>query len=199
MGTPDADCALFDAIVSMINEPTLAQKIGIPVDSARGSYTLPSSTVETYGQFLDILEAFYIHLKRYIGGNTAASDMVKARSEAIALLEETFRNRGRGEAAFAAARDGTEGGMRAVLDAVTEQYKTEEQAKHVLRIFKDAMSEMEWEEKVHCIRGAMKRLGPLLPAELRNEPAERFVKNWEVIVRAYVQSSDRIGQLLRTM
>ena len=199
-GTPDADCTVFDTIISMINEQALAREIGIPVDSARASYTLPSSTVETYAEFLDTLQAFYIHLKRYVGGNTASvPDMVNARSEAVALLERAFLHRGQGEAAFAKARDGTEGGMRAVLDAVTEQCKTEEQAKHILRIFKDAISEMEEEEKVRCMRGAMKRLGPFLPADLRNEPAERFVKNWEAIIQAYVQSIDRISQLLRTM
>ena len=89
--------------------------------------------------------------------------------------------------------------MRSILDAVTEQYKSEEQAKYILRIFKDAMNEMEWEEQVQFMRGAMKRLRPILPPDLKDEPAERFAKNWEPIVRAYVQSFDRIGQLLRTM
>ena len=199
-GTPDTDCMAFDAIASLINEQTLAREISIPIDSARGSYTLASSTVETYGEFIGTLESFYIHMKLYIGDSPAGmSDTPKARSEAIAILERTFYDKGQDKAAFARARDGTGGGMKFILDAVTEQYKTEEHAKYILRVFKDAMSEMEWDEQVQFMRGAMKRLGPFLPVDLRDEPADRFTGNCEAVVRAYVQSVDRMGQLLRTM
>jgi hypothetical protein len=199
-GTPDADCMVFDAVTSMIDEQALAQEVGIPVDSARGSYTLTSSTVDTYEEFLDTLQSFYIHLQRYIGpGTTESPGTADARQQTIALLQRTFRDKGGDKAAVAVARDGTRGGMRSILDACTEQLKAERRAAYIQRVFRDALDASSWDESVRFMRGAMKRLGPFLPAELRNEPAERFAENWEAIVQAYVQSLDRIGQLLRTM
>jgi len=199
-GTPDADCMVFDTVISMIDEQALAQEVGIPVDSARGSYTLTSSTVDTYEEFLDTLQSFFIHLQHYIGpGTTGSLGTADARQQTIALLQRTFRDKGGDKAAVAMARDSAMGGMRSILDACTEQLKAERRAAYIQRVFRDALDASNWDESVRFMRGAMKRLGPFLPAELRNEPAERFAENWEVIVQAYVQSLDRIGQLLRTM
>jgi len=199
-GTPDADCMVFDAVTSMIDEQALAQEVGIPVDSARASYTLTSSIVDTYDEFLDIMQAFYTHLQRYISsGPIQAPDTTEARQQTIALLQRTFQGKGGDKAALAVAMDGTQGGMRSILDALTERFKAERRAAYIQRVFRDALDASNWDESVRFMRGAMKRLGPFLPAELRNEPAERFAESWEAIVQAYVQSLDRIGQLLRTI
>jgi hypothetical protein len=173
---------------------SIKARVDIRVDSARGSYTLTSSTIDTYDEFLDTLQAFYMHLQRCIGpGPTAALDTSRDRGEAIALLERTFCRKGGEQAAFALARDGIQGGMRSVLDALTEQFKAERQATYVQRVFKEAIAALDWDERVTFMRGAMKRLGPFLPSELKNEPPERFARSCEAIVHAYVQSLDKIG------
>jgi hypothetical protein len=200
MVASDADCMVFDTVMSMINEQTLAREVDIPIDSARGSYTLPSSTVDTYEEFLGTLHTFYVHVQRHIiPGLTEAQDATESRQGVIALLERAFRARGGDKAALAIARDGTRGGMRSILDALAEQLKAERQAAYIQRVFKNAVAALDWDENVRFMRGAMRRLGPFLPAELRTEPAERFARNWEAIIQAYVQSLDRVGQLLRTM
>lgn len=199
-GTPNSDSLVFDTITSMINEQALAQEVGIPLDSARGSYTLTSSTVQTYEEFLDTLQSFYVHLHRRTGGPpTEGLEATKARDEAIALLKRSFRRKGDDSVAFVRAKDGTEGGMRSVLDAMTEQLKAERQGAYVQRILKEAIDALDWDDRVAFMRGAMERLGPLLPPELKNEPVERFAPNGEVIAQTYVQALDRMGQLLRTL
>lgn len=198
--TPDFDCIVFDAVTSQINEQALAHEFGIPIDSARGAYVLDSSTIISYDEFMDTLEAFYIHVLRYVSSGTEQSlDVAKARPETIALLERAFHGKGGAEAAFARARDGIQGGMRSILDGFTEQYKAEKQVAYVQRVFKDAIASMDWDARVRFMSGAMKRLGPFLPSELRNEPPERFVRSYEAIVRAYVESIDGVGRLLRTL
>jgi hypothetical protein len=196
----DTDCVAFDAITSMINEPALVREVDIFIDSARGSYMLTSSTVDTFEEFLDTLQAFYIHLERCISPDSAQElDAVEARQRMIALLNRTFQDRGGHKAAFVIAREGTKGGMRSLLDALTERFKAERRAAYIQRIFKDAFDTSNWDESVRFMRGAMKRLAPFLPEEMRNEPAERFAENWEPIIQAYVQSLDGVGQLLKTM
>ena len=195
----DSDCIVFDTVASQINEQSLAQEVGIPIDSARSSFILDSSTIKTKEQFLDTLQAFYIHLQHHISPTIPQSlDVNKARAETTALLEKAFANQGGDRAAYAKAEDGIQGGMRSVLDAVTEEYKAEKQAAHIQRIFKDAVNVMDWNEQVRFVHGAMKRLEPFLPPDLRNQPPERFTGNYETIVKAYVKSFDKVNQLLRT-
>jgi hypothetical protein len=196
----DFDCMAFDTVTARINEQALAQDFGIPIDSARGAYALDSSVINSHDEFIGTLEAFYIHLLRYASSETGLSiDVASARSEAIALLERAFHGKGGVEAAFARARDGTQGGMRSILDVFTEQYKAERQVAYIRLVFKDTIDSMDWDARVRFMSGAMKRLGPFLPCELRNEHPERFIRNYEAIVRAYVESVDSVGRLLRTL
>jgi hypothetical protein len=198
--TSEVDCIAFDTVVSQINEQALARRFGIPIDSARGSYILDSSTVQSEEEFFGILEAFYVHLHSWTSGSAnvsfAAGD---ARHKVTALLESVFRNKGGREGAYARARDGTQGGMRSVLDTVAEQCKRETYTEYVQCVFAQAVSGMKWGDRVQFMRAAMKRLGPVLPPELRDEPPERFVRQYEVIVRAYVESLDRLRELLQTL
>jgi len=199
-GTSDSDCVVFDAVVSQIRTQAIALQVDISIDSARGSYILESSTVETPEEFLDIIVAFFIHMKRYISSSTdKVEDMTRARTEAIALQQRAFRDKGGDLAAFARARDGTKGGMRTVLDALTEQYKGEKKEAYVEMIFHDAIEALGWDERVRCIRGLIKRAGQCFPEEFKNKPPERFARNYKSIFRTYVKSLDSIDQFLRTM
>ena len=126
-------------------------------------------------------------------------DTARARSETIGLLTRAFQDQGGDQAAFARARDGVQGGMRSALDRLTEQYRAERQAGYIQRVLKDAVDALDWQERVRFMQGALKRLGPFLPVELRDQPAERFVKNHEIIAQAYVESIDKVGRLLRSM
>ena len=198
--TLGTDCRVFDAVASLISEQSLAEKFGIAIDTARSSFVLASSTIQSYEKFIDTLQAFYIHLQRFVDDSGGRSlDLMKARSETIALLERTFENEGSDQAVFARVRDGVKGGMRLVLDQVTEQYKSQKQAEYIQRVFKDAVSAMDWNGRVDFMRGAMKRLANFLPPELRDQPPQRFVRNFEAIVQAYVGSLDKVKQFLRTM
>ena len=196
----DYDCIVFDMVVSQIKERAIAEQVGIPIDSARGSFILESSIVETFEGFVDSIVAYYIHMQRYISSSPdKATDMTMARTEAIALLQRTFRDKGGDQAAFARARDGVKGGIRTILDALTEQYKAEKSQAHIELVFTDAIGALGWDERVRCIRGLIKRAGGSLPKEIRDEPPERFARNYKSLLRIYVKSFDNVEQLLRTM
>jgi hypothetical protein len=198
--TSDPDCAAFDTVVSLINEEALAREFGILADSARASFVLESSTVQEYEEFIDLLQALYIRLQLCVSASAVKTlDTATARTEVIGLLERAFKGQGGDQAAFMKARDGIQGGVRSVLDALTEQYKVEKQTAYVKRVFKDAVNAMDWNERVRFVRGAMKRLAQFLPSELRDESPERFARQYEPIVLAYVKSLDHVNQLFRSM
>jgi len=91
----------------------------------------------------------------------------------------------------------TQGGMRYVLDVLTEQFKMEEQEKHIDHVFKDALDPLDWNARVALIQALLDRLGPHLPPEIRSAPPERFARRWETIVRTYTQSLDHVKKALR--
>ena len=196
----NADCCLFDSVTSQISEHAIAREIDVPIDSARASYVLDSSKVDTEEEVLDTLESFFIHLQRHTASAVVESvDEMKARSEAIALLQRTFRGRGGDRAALTRAQNGTQGGIRSFLDILTERYKAEKKAAYIQRVFKEAIDIMQWDQQVSFMRGAMMRLGPLLPAELRHIQPERLIGSYQTIIQAYVESLDRVSRLVGTM
>jgi hypothetical protein len=198
--SPEWQSSVFDVVVSSISEGALAQRLSIPIDSARASYRLDSSTVGSYDEFVDILTAFYVHLRRYIQPDVIdPPGRVQARSKAEGLLERTFGNRGGARAAFIQARDGIDGGMRSVLDAVSEQVKRDEQAEYVGMVLKDATDGLDAEQRTAFVREAMRRLRPFLPSEVSNEPPERFARGYEAIARAYVQWLDHVNRIWTTL
>ena len=75
-----------------------------------------------------------IHLFRRVRGVDANEPVQAFGAEAFALLERTFAHGGGVKAALLEARTGAKGGMRYVLDAMTEQFKKEERGKEVERV-----------------------------------------------------------------
>ena len=195
-----SECSLFDTVTAEISELALTKKFGVPIDSARASFVLASSTVRSYDEFIEIVESFFVHLQKYSSVDVlAVFNLQQAGSKAMVLLEETFRELGGSRAAFARARDGTDGGIRAVLDEMTEHCKKQIQIEQVNVVLEKALADMDWSDRINFTKGAMKRLGPFLPPEIRSEPPERFAKHVDEIARAYVRSIHNMQQLLSTM
>ena len=120
-------------------------------------------------------------------------------AEALALLERAFRDKGGVDGAQAEARHGINGGMRFILDVMTEQYKAEQQTKRVSRVFKAALDPLDWNARVQFMATFLERLGPHLPPEILAQPPARFARHYEPILKTYVQSLDRVRQLLHNL
>ena len=103
-------------LLSAFDEIVIAQRVAIKHDETRMQYHLPSNTVTDFEEFKDIITRYYnYHFTRCVtnGGRFAGGE---ARSAARTLLENEYRRR-RGDivSAFNDAKDGTNGGLRAML------------------------------------------------------------------------------------
>ena len=195
----DDATAAVEAVLTEIDADVLAKEIGLPIDSARARYVMGELLVDSNDEFHDAASAFYLALLRHAGVVPASTADHAVADEALALLERAFASKGGVGAARAEARDGINGGMRFVLDVMTEQYKLEQQSKHVASVLQEALDPLNWNERVAFIRALLDRLGHHLPADLRSQPPERFARHYDIIVKTYVQSLDRVKQLLRTL
>ncbi len=193
------ESAAFETVVSEISADTVARKIGLPIDTARASYHMDRVTAETYDEFNEAVSSYYLHLLRHTRSIGAGVEPHVVSAEALDLLERTFAKDGGQAAALAEARDGMHGGLRFVLDALTERFKTEQQVKHVQWVLKEALDSADWPARVAFTAALLERLAPHLPADVRAKPPERLAKHYDLIARAYVRSIDTVRALLRAL
>jgi len=189
---------IFDKVVSQINQDAIAKDLASGIDMARSTFILDSVTIENYQQFLEIIRGLYIHLKN--AQVTEAVDIVdqsRYQAEAIELAEKTFAQKGGIEAAVQRAKDGTAGGMRKVLDEITDFYKQDQQRKHIKAVFRRFVDDLSWQEKTEFMKCAMERLSNFLPEDLRDQPPERFARSYEAIAIGYVESMEQFNKLIK--
>lgn len=187
---------LLEAILSEIGADNLTEKIAKPINQARATYVM-DATVASHENFIEIITSFYLHVLRHIRSVIDPVDKSAVSAEALALLERTFAKDGGFQGALAEARHATNGGVRLVLDSLTRQFIREQQEKHIDHVLKTAMDPLDWDGKVKLIDAIIKRLRPYLPADIVDQPAERFAVQYEQIVRAYSQTLDQITSFLR--
>ena len=190
---------ILERILSEISEENLAGKIGHPVDRARASYVTDAVTVKDGFEFNDSVTAFYAHLFRHTGSPARQMKKDAVASEAIALVERAFAQKGGYKAALAEGEHGINGGMRLVFDAMTESLKLKGKEDCISMVFKVAMDALDWDKKVRLMKVFMERIGAELPADLRDLPPERLEPHWEEIIRLFVESISKVKDLLKRL
>ena len=186
----------FDEVVDKLNQKSLAAKIDIPIDAARGSFTLERPVVNSYEEFIDVITTFFIHLRCHTDKTDLNSvDAAICRNDALALFERAFRDHGGSQAAYLRASEGIDSGIRGVIDQISDLYKSEQKAKYANRILKETVDVMSWDDRVNFTRSAIARIGHLLPQELRGQPPERFARDFEAITKAVIRSLDKINNV----
>lgn len=192
------DSGLRD-VISLINENSLAERISLPVDSARASYLLDTVLVQSHEAFNDTITSFVVHVFRRVRGVDVNEPVQAFGAEAFALLERTFAHGGGVKTALLEAQTGTKGGMRYVLDAMTEQFKKEEREKEVQRVVLEALDPLDWDSQVSLIKALLERLWTHLPDDIRDQPPERYANHVEPLARAYVESMDQLNHAFRSL
>lgn len=189
----------LDLVLDSICGNALAQRIGLPIDTARATYQLESVTTSSHHDFLRICSSFYSHLLCHVCCSAISVDPGAAVRDALDLVGQAFEREGGLSGAEAEARDATRGGLRFVLDAMTESFKRDQQSKEVRRVLKEAIDPMDWASKVTIMSELLTRLGSGLPPDLRARPVERYAKSVEALIQQYVKSVNEMGRLMRAM
>lgn len=187
------------SIVSEIDADALTLMFGIPIDSARATYPLDSVRAKDSDVFAKTVTSFYIHLLRHTQKISGSVSVKNGEAEAFSLIERTFSNKGGFRGALSEAKHATNGGLRMILDMMTEQFKHEEQKKHVNYIIKSALDPLDWDSKVSLVKGILSTLQHILPQKIRCQPPERFAGQYDIIVKAYVDSINELNLFFRKL
>ncbi len=191
--------ALVNRVLAEIDRDNLTARIGLGIDTARASFILKSVTVPDNAEFMDTIAAFYAHLLRHTGTINGATDPSGVGAEAKALVDRAFPGEHGFETAINEALNATHGGLRYVLDAMTERYKREKEEEYVSYVLAYAVDPMKWETKVEFMGALLNRLAGVLPPDIHPETPGRYAKNCDIVARAYVNSMEKVTMLLRSM
>jgi hypothetical protein len=190
---------LIERVLEEISEENLTEKVALPVDEARLSYVSEKATVHDGFEFNDAITAFYVHMFRHIESPSGNMNRDALAAEAIDLVQRAFDQKGGYKAALAEGTHGANGGMRAVLDSMTERLKQEERAKCISRGFKEAIDPLDWDAKVRLMEVFIKRIEPELPPDLKDIPPKKLASHWETVLQCYAESRDRISDFLKRL
>jgi hypothetical protein len=195
----DRENELLDRLLAELSHENLAHKIGFPMDEARLSYLTDKVTVKDGHEFDETVTAFYAHIYRYLESPTGHLSRSALSTKAIEVVEEAFEHKGGYTAALAEAKYGVNGGVRLVFDTMTEHLKKEKKGKYILMIFKVMVDSLDWDLKMRLMKVFLDRIRPVLPADLKDIPADQVAKHWEEIIRCYADSLDKVSDLLKRL
>lgn len=122
----------LDWILEQLDERIVAERIAIPHDEARASFSTGKNTVDSIEEFDDVIGRYYSHhFTECVSSGGWLSD-TDAQGEAKEILERRYGKRGKGYmAALADAQHGTNGGLRYVLDVLADELKRQAVERHI--------------------------------------------------------------------
>lgn len=187
-------------LLQALEERTIARRIAIPHDEARMRYPLRSNTVGSFSEFSDIIGDYYnYHFTSCVSsGGTLSRSEATGRAKEI-LEKEYRRNGGDIVSAFNDAHDGTNGGLRVVLDKVADGLKAESVERYIREVFDRQVAPNSWEAKVEIIRQFIAQCGANLASSIRADQPERYAQNFQELIRSYVEALKRTSSIFRRL
>jgi hypothetical protein len=188
------------SLLAALDERTIAQRVAIPHDEARMCHPLHSNTVTSWDQFSDIVADYYNHHFTTCVSNGGALSRSEATGRAKEILEREYRRQnGDIVTAYNDAHDGTNGGLRLVLDKIAEGLKAESVERYMRDMFDRHVAPNSWEDKVAIIRQFIAQCGVHLSSSIRADQPERYARDFEELIRSYVAALQRTSSIFRRL
>ena len=188
------------SVLGALEERQIARRIGIPHDETRMRYPLERNTVRDFDEFSSAIGDYYNHHFSSCISNGGALSRTEAVGRAKEALEHHYRRRnGDIVSAFNDAHDGTNGGLRVILDTLAELLKAEAVERYVRDVFDRHVAPNSWEDKVELIRQFIERCGPDLSTSLDADHPERYARDYTELIRAYVDSLRQTSAMFRRL
>lgn len=188
----------LEHLLAALDEVAIARNVAIPHDEARMNYRPRGNTVGNFDEFAEIIADYYnYHVSQCVvrGGSLSQRE---AAGRAKELLEQEYRRQGENAiTAYNDAHDGTNGGLRIVLDRIAEKLKAESVERYVRDAFDRYVDPTDWDRKVDIIRQFFSRFGHLLQSSIRTDQPERYAQNYEELIRGYVEALRKTSSAFR--
>jgi hypothetical protein len=191
--------AIMD-ILEELDERTIAREVGIPHDEARMRFPLQTNTAVSFPEFEDVIAQYFDYHHGHCVACGGRLSRAEAAGRAKEILEKEYRRRhGDLVTAYNDAHDGTNGGMRAILDMIAEALKAESVERYTRDVFDRRVAPNDYEAKVAIIREFMERCGPYLSRAVQANRPERYAHNYQELVREYAAGLRQTSSMFRRL
>jgi len=190
--------AAIDTLLTAMDERQLARNVGLHHDEARMRYQLRSNTVADFPEFKRIIADYYNYHFTTCISRGGSLPQAEAYGRAKEILEREYRRRdGDITSAFNDAHDGTNGGLRVVLDKLADGLKVASVELYITELFDRHVTPSDWDQKVEIVRQFMERCGPYLGSSISVGQPERYAQNYSELIREYVRGLQSSSAMFR--
>lgn len=195
-GIDDAD-QLLHQILLEISDDNLATEVGNHYDHARNTYRLDKVAVENEEEFHHVITAYYLHLTRHLHHHVVVTNLEQAATQAIPALDQAYQNQGGIRAATQEALHPTHGGLRTILDTLTNHLKHQHVQDYRTTRLTQAINPLDHETKLRLTEKIMQSLGDNLPEHLRGAPPEQYANHLPELLQVLAKNIGEIVAYLK--
>jgi hypothetical protein len=191
----------IEALLEELEERMIAKKVGIPNDNARISFALKKNTVDDFDEFSRIIGDYYAHHFTKCVSRGGGLSKSEASGRAKEILEREYRDRHRGDlvTAFNDAHDGTNGGLRVILDIIAENSKAESVERYIRDVFDRHVTPNSWDKKVEIVRQFINKTSVDIGSSINKNQPERYAQNYQELIRSYLNGLQRTSSIFRRL
>lgn len=186
----------IEALLKEIDERVIAKKVGIPNDEARISFDIKKNTVGNFDEFSRIIGDYYNHHFTQCVSRGGSLSTSEASGRAKEILDREYRRRdGDVVTAFNDSHDGTNGGLRVVLDTIADSIKAESVERYIRDVFDRHVTPNSWDKKVEIIRQFIYQTSVDIGSSINKDQPERYAQNYQELIRSYVNGLKRTSSI----
>lgn len=152
-----------DKILDLIDQTHINRTVLMQHDVARESFTVPKMIVADHQEFKYLITSYVEHHKKAVGeGQTTAA---AAFGEAKRIVDRAFeedRFQDGYARALQIARDGTDGGMRTILNQIADVIKQNALANYIDHVYYHHIDVLSKDDNLALSRAFYRRFGPIL-------------------------------------
>jgi len=190
----------INTTLAALDELEIARRVRISHDEARACFALDRNTVRNFEDFSAVIGDYYNHHFSRCIANGALLSMPEAVGRAKEALEyQLRRRRATIMDAYNDAADGTNGGLRGVLDTIAEALIAESVERYIRDVFDRQVAPNTWEDKVEIIKQFIRQCGANLSSSIRADQPERYAQDYSELIRSYVESLQQTSSIFRRL
>lgn len=185
------------ALMAELDPRSIARSVGLTHDDARSQYVPACSCVRDYKEFMEVIGDFYgrqFSTCVALGGRLSRSQAI---GRARMAVEHAYRRHDQDiTGAFRDARDGTNGGLRRILDIIADHLKNEAIEAHVEEVLDSHVSPADPDAQEEIVRQLFEKMGPILgplDTDLRLSAPQYYANRYRLLVRKITDAARQIG------
>ena len=183
-----------DKVLDLIDQTRINQQVLLQHDAARESFTLPGMTVADHQEFKYLLTSYVQHHLRTVGEGEPTP--AAAFGEAKRILDRAFQEDSFQDGfarALQVAKDGSDGGMRRVLNEIADSLKYSALQRYIDHVYYQHIDVLSKDDNRALSRAFFERFGPILKRFGFDVDEDTFAWNTRAALEYHRQA---IGQLL---